>query len=75
MVLPTGSSKTLLFIAGAYLDDLGVIVVIMPYRKLVDETVRNVRVKGINYIEWKYSMSSPTNMVIVSIDNFLDRFL
>jgi hypothetical protein len=51
MVLLTGSSKTLLFIAGTYLDDLGVIVVIMLYRKLVDETVYNVRAKGINYIE------------------------
>jgi superfamily II DNA helicase RecQ len=75
MVLPTSSSKTLLFIAGAYLDDPGVIVVIVPYRKLVDETVRNTRAKGINYIEWKYSMSGPANIVIVSIDNFPDGFL
>ncbi|CAD0020533.1 unnamed protein product, partial [Aureobasidium pullulans] len=39
--------------AGTCLDDLGVIVVIVPYRKLVDETVRNARAKGINYIEPK----------------------
>jgi hypothetical protein len=50
-------------------------VVIVPYRKLVNETVYNVRAKGINYIEWKYSIFDPTNIVIVSVDNFLDRFL
>ncbi|TIA13399.1 hypothetical protein D6C80_06309 [Aureobasidium pullulans] len=75
VVLPTGGGKTLLFTAGACLDDPGVIVVIVPYRKLVDETVRNARAKGINYIEWKYSMFNPANMVVVSVDNFPDRFL
>ncbi|CAD0051470.1 unnamed protein product, partial [Aureobasidium pullulans] len=65
------SSKTLLFIAGTCLDDPGVTVVIVPYRKLVDETVRNARAKGINCID----MSGPANMVIVSVDNFPDGFL
>lgn len=75
VVLPTGGGKTLLFTAGACLDDPGVTVVIVPYRKLVDETVRDARAKGINCIEWKYGMFDPADMVVVSADNFPDGFL
>lgn len=41
VVLPMGGGKSLLFTAPACLDDPGMIVVVIPYRRLTDDTVRN----------------------------------
>jgi superfamily II DNA helicase RecQ len=42
VVLPTARGKTLLFTAPAYLEeDVGVTIVVVPFRKLIDEIVRD----------------------------------
>ncbi|CAD0097293.1 unnamed protein product [Aureobasidium mustum] len=41
VILPTAGGKTLLFTAPACLEeDVGVTIVVAPFRKLIDETVR-----------------------------------
>jgi superfamily II DNA helicase RecQ len=51
VVLPTGGGKTLLFTAVACLDDPGMIIVVIPYRRLIDETVNDTRALRIDCSE------------------------
>ena len=51
VVLPTGGGKSLLFTAPACLDNLDIIVVVIPYRRLIDDTVCNIRALHIDYLE------------------------
>ena len=43
VVLPTGGGKSLLFMVPAYLDAIGVTVVVVPYRTLADNLVDRIR--------------------------------
>ena len=51
VILPTGGGKSLLFIVPAYLDTIGVTIVVVPYRTLADNLVDRIRRSGINYFK------------------------
>ena len=51
IVLLIGSSKSLLFTIPAYLNNPDMIVVVILYRRLIDDTVRNVRALRIDCLE------------------------
>lgn len=74
VVLPTGGGKTLLFTAPACLDDPGMIVVVIPYRRLMDDTVRNARALRIDCLEWTQRVEDPATIVFVSADRLCGRF-
>jgi hypothetical protein len=65
VVLPTRGGKTLLFTTVAYLDDPGMIIVVIPYRRLIDETVNNTRALRIDCSEWTYRTEDPATIVFV----------
>ena len=64
-VLLTGRGKTLLFAAAACLDESGTTLVV-PYRRLINETVRNAKAIGIYYREWEHSIEDAADTVLVS---------
>lgn len=68
IVLLTRSSKTLLFTTVACLNNLGMIVVIILYRRLIDKTVHDTRALRIDYLEWTYRSEDPVTIVFVSAD-------
>jgi superfamily II DNA helicase RecQ len=75
VVLPTAGGKTLLFTAPAYLEeDVGVTIVVVPFRKLIDETVREARKTVGGCEEWSHSTVDPVALVIVSVDKMHDHF-
>jgi superfamily II DNA helicase RecQ len=74
VVLPTGGGKTLLFTAVAYLDDPGMIIVVIPYRRLMDETVNDTRALRIDCLEWTYGTEDPATIVFVSADRLSRGF-
>jgi superfamily II DNA helicase RecQ len=39
IILPTGGGKSLLFIVPAYLDNTGVMVVVVPFQALINNLV------------------------------------
>ena len=67
-MLPTGRGKSLLFIAPACLNDLGVIIVVVPYRILLNNLLKIVKDIRIDYIEYRPREQNPTTLVFVSID-------
>lgn len=71
-MLPIGGGKLLLFTVPACLDDPGIIVVVIPYRRLIDDTVRNARALRIDYLEWTYGVEDPATIVFISAD-YLSR--
>jgi superfamily II DNA helicase RecQ len=42
VVLPPGGSKSLLFIVPAYLDRVGVTIVVVPFRALINDLVKRI---------------------------------
>lgn len=74
VVLPTGGGKSLLFTAPACLDDPGMIVVVIPYRRLMDDTVRNARALRIDCLEWTYGVEDPATIVFISADRLSRSF-
>ena len=74
VVLPTGEGKSLLFTAPACLDDPGMIVVVIPYRRLMDDTVRNARALRIDCLEWTYGVEDPATIVFISADRLSRSF-
>ncbi|CAD0011788.1 unnamed protein product [Aureobasidium pullulans] len=75
VVLPTAGGKTLLFTAPACLEeDVGVTIVVVPFRKLIDETVRDARKTVGDCEEWSHSTVDPAALVIVSVDKMHDHF-
>jgi superfamily II DNA or RNA helicase len=75
VVLPTCGGKTLLFTAPAYLDDPDIIVVVVPYRGLMHDTVRNARTLQIDCFEWTYGVEDPAMIVFISADRLSRNFL
>lgn len=74
VVLPTGGGKTLLFTAPACLEDPEMNVVVVPYRQLINETVRAATAVGIDCVEWTSEVEDPADLVVVSADRLNDRF-
>jgi superfamily II DNA or RNA helicase len=74
VVLPTGGGKTLLFTAVACLDDPRMTIVVIPYRRLMDETVNGTQALGIDCMEWKHGMEDPAAIVFISADRLSDGF-
>ncbi|CAD0024135.1 unnamed protein product, partial [Aureobasidium pullulans] len=75
VVLPTAGGKTLLFTAPACLEeDVGVTIVVVPFRKLIDETVRDAQKTVGDCEEWSHSTVDPAALVIVSVDKMHDHF-
>ncbi|CAD0055258.1 unnamed protein product, partial [Aureobasidium pullulans] len=75
VVLPTAGGKTLLFTAPACLEeDVRVTIVVVPFRKLIDETVRDARKTVGDCEEWSHSTVDPAALVIVSVDKMHDHF-
>ncbi|KAG8630853.1 hypothetical protein KVT40_002472 [Elsinoe batatas] len=72
VMLPTASGKTLLFSAPACLegDAFGMTLVVVPYHKLINETVMECRRRlgeG-EYVEWSTDVTDAARLVIVSVD-------
>ena len=42
VVLPTGGSKSLLFIVPAYLDRVRVTIVVVPFRALINDLMKQI---------------------------------
>ncbi|KAG9977930.1 hypothetical protein KCU98_g9749, partial [Aureobasidium melanogenum] len=75
VVLPTAGGKTLLFTAPACLEeDVGVTIVVVPFRKLIDETVREAQKTVGDCEEWCHSTVDPAALVAVSVDKMHDHF-
>lgn len=74
VVLPTGGGKTLLFTAPACLENPGVSIVVVPYRQLINETVRDARAAGIKCVEWTHRTEDPAAVVAISADKLDDSF-
>jgi Lhr-like helicase len=74
VVLPTGGGKSLLFTAPACLDDPGMVVVVIPYRRLMDDSVRNARALRIDCLEWTYGVEDPATIVFISADRLSRSF-
>ena len=51
VVIPTGSSKSLLFTAPACLADAGITIVVVPFRALINDLVDKAKEAGIDSIE------------------------
>ena len=68
MVLPTGRGKSLLFTAPAYLDNPGVIIVVVPYRALLDNLLVTAKKAKIDYIEYRPGEQNPAALVFISAD-------
>jgi superfamily II DNA helicase RecQ len=68
VVLPTVGGKTLLMMMPALLDPEGVMVMVTPFRALVDNMVNQFRGAGVNYLEWKFGEVNPAVVVMVSTD-------
>ena len=66
-VLLTGRGKTLLFAAAACLDESGTTLVV-PYRWLINETVRNAKAIGVYYREWEHGIEDAADTVSVSAE-------
>jgi superfamily II DNA helicase RecQ len=69
-----GGGKTLLFTATACLDDPSMIVVVIPYRELMDDTVRNARALRIDCLEWTYGVEDPATIVFINADRLSRSF-
>jgi superfamily II DNA helicase RecQ len=67
-VLPTGGGKSLLFIAPAYLIDLGVTIVVVLYCALLDNLLKTAKDARIDYIEYRPREQNPAALVFVSAD-------
>jgi superfamily II DNA helicase RecQ len=67
-MLLIGRGKSLLFIAPAYLIDLGVTIVIVLYCILLDNLLKTVKDVRINCIKYRPREQNPTALVSVSID-------
>jgi superfamily II DNA or RNA helicase len=75
VVLPTARGKTLLFTALACLEeDVRVTIVVVPFRKLIDETVREAQKTVGDCVEWSYSTVDLAALMIVSVDKMHDHF-
>jgi len=68
VVLPTGGGKLLLFTAPACLEDPGITTVVVQYRQLVDETLSDVKDRGIDAVEWTRDLQDPAEIVFISAD-------
>ena len=51
IVLPTGGGKSLLFIVPAYLDEVGVTIVVVPFRALINDLVKRITDRSIECVE------------------------
>ena len=58
----------MLFIAPAYLNDLGVIIVVVLYRVLLDNLLKTAKDARIDYIEYRPGEQNPAALVFVSAD-------
>jgi superfamily II DNA or RNA helicase len=74
VVLPTGGGKTLLFTTVAYLDNPGIIIVVILYRRLIDKTVNDTCALRIDCSEWTYRTEDPATIVFVSADRLSRGF-
>jgi superfamily II DNA helicase RecQ len=68
VVLPIGREKSLLFMAPACLIDLGVTIVVVPYRALLDNLLKTAKNARIDCIEYRPREQNPTALVLVSTD-------
>jgi hypothetical protein len=68
VVLPTGGGKSLLFMAPAYLIDLGVTIVVVLYHALLDNLLKTAKDTRIDCIEYRPREQNPTVLVFVSAD-------
>lgn len=77
VVLPTGGGKSLLFIAPACMErDAGITIVVVPYRQLTNEVVKRAKSLRIDCEEWRYDMTDPSTLMVVSADMLINhRFL
>ena len=75
IVLPTGGGKSLLFIVPAYLDEVGVTVVVVPFRALINDLVERITDRGIECVEGKPGQIGIAAIVVVSADLAGDIFI
>ena len=71
IVLPTGGGKSLLFMAPACLENVGVTIVIVPFRALINKLVNIAKEASINSIEWHPGLTDPATLVFISTDKII----
>jgi superfamily II DNA helicase RecQ len=75
-MLLTEGGKTLLTIVPALLNPEGVIIIVAPFRALVDNIVNRFRATSINYFKWKFREVNLAIVIVVSANvTVLYRFL
>jgi hypothetical protein len=47
---------------------------VIPYRRLIDNTVRNARALRIDCLEWTYGVEDPATIVFISADRLSRSF-
>jgi superfamily II DNA helicase RecQ len=67
-VLPTGGGKSLLFTLLAYIEKMGVTIVVVLYWALIEDLVSRIRDSGVECIEWTHGDSNLASVVVVSAD-------
>ncbi|KAI9763633.1 MAG: hypothetical protein M1840_000347 [Geoglossum simile] len=68
IVMGTAEGKSTLFMVPAVMSGAGTVIVIVPFRALVDDLVRRSIEFGIDAIEWTPGLMHPHVLVIVSAD-------
>ncbi|KAI9763226.1 MAG: hypothetical protein M1840_000844 [Geoglossum simile] len=68
IVMGTAEGKSTLFMVPAVLSGAGTVIVIVPFRALVDNIVQRSIEFGIDTVEWSFGLSHPHTLVIVSAD-------
>ncbi len=76
IVMGTAMGKSLLFQLPAVMSGAGTVVVVVPFRALVDDLVHRCVARSIDAVEWSQGISHPHAMIIVSADvAILDGFM
>ena len=57
--------------APACLENVGVTIVIVPFRALINKLVNIAKEAGINSIEWHPGLTDPAILVFISVDKII----
>ena len=64
-----------MFMAPACLPEARITIVVVPFRKLIDNIVDRARKCGIECVEWTENVTDPARLVFVSADKVESSFL
>jgi len=68
VIMGTAEGKSILFMISTMMQGAGTVIVIVPFRALIDNIVKRCLSYGIDVIEWTSELKHPHALVIVSTD-------